>query len=49
MNLERMSGLISMQSVMVQLPEGIKLKMPEIHYIDNFYVMEDVNAEGVVK
>ena len=33
----------------VQLPEGIKLKMPEIHYIDNFYVMEDVNAEGVVK
>ncbi len=23
--------------------------MPEIHYIDNFYVMEDVNAEGVVK
>lgn len=48
MNLERMSGLISMQSVM-QLPEGIKLKMPEIHYVDNFYVMEDVNAEGVVK
>ena len=33
----------------VQLPEGIKLKMPEIHYVDNFYVMEDVNAEGVVK
>ena len=33
----------------VQLPEGIKLKMPEIHYIDNFYVMEDVNSEGVVK
>ncbi len=33
----------------MQLPEGIKLKMPEIHYIDNFYVMEDVNAEGVVK
>ena len=33
----------------VQLPERIKLKMPEIHYIDNFYVMEDVNAEGVVK
>jgi len=23
--------------------------MPEIHYVDNFYVMEDVNAEGVVK
>lgn len=33
----------------MQLPEGIKLKMPEIHYVDNFYVMEDVNAEGVVK
>ena len=33
----------------VQMPEGIKLKMPEIHYVDNFYVMEDVNAEGVVK
>ena len=33
----------------VKLPEGIKLKMPEIHYVDNFYVMEDVNAEGVVK
>ena len=33
----------------VQLPEGIKLKMPEIHYVDNFYVMEDINAEGVVK
>ena len=33
----------------VQLPEGIKIKMPEIHYVDNFYVMEDVNAEGVVK
>ena len=25
------------------------MKMPEIHYVDNFYVMEDVNAEGVVK
>ena len=44
MNLERMSGLISSQ--WGAEPERIKLKMPEIHYIDNFYVMEDVNAEG---
>ena len=33
----------------VQLPEGIKLKMPEIHYIDNFYVMVRCKCRGCSK
>ena len=33
----------------VVLPDGITLRMPEIHYIDNYYLMEDMNAKGVVK
>ena len=33
----------------VVLPDGITLRMPEFHYIDNYYLMEDMNAKGVVK
>lgn len=31
---------------MVELPDGIKLKMPDIHYIDQYYVIEDLQARG---
>lgn len=33
---------------MVELPDGIKLKMPEIHYIDQYYVIEDLNVKGAL-
>lgn len=30
---------------MVELPDGIKLKMPESHYIDQYYVVEDLQEK----
>lgn len=31
---------------MVELPNGIKLKVPESHYIDQYYVIEDLQVKG---
>ena len=33
---------------MVELPDGIKLKMPESHYIDQYYVVEDLQEKGAL-
>lgn len=34
---------------MVKLPDGIKLKMPDSHYIDQYYVIEDLQTRGSLR